>query len=148
MSRNLSFAVQSLPGWRVFCFGTFTFLALAASRGQNLIVNPGFETGSTTGWFGSQLVASSSTPHAGSFCGSSLMSGFSTAAGQDLLGKLREGQAYTWSGYLKLQSPSAPISLRLNQGDSAGSRSTLLTNFVVSSGWALYSATFSLTVSG
>ena len=114
---------------------------------QNLVTNPGFENG-TTGWFGSSLTTSSINTHSGSACGSATPTAFSTACGQTMPGKMQAGQAYTWSAWLRVGSGSLPITMRLDQTDSGGSRTTTLATKTVTIAWTQYSTTFSLTATG
>jgi hypothetical protein len=140
-------AVAAKRSWQILVCVTSTSLALHDSNAQNLVTNPGFENG-TTGWYGGQLTATSITPHTGSACGSATANAYGTACGQDMLGKLQPGQTYTWSTWLRVASGSPSVTMRLDQTDSAGSRGTILATKTVATAWALYSTTFSLSVTG
>lgn len=112
-----------------------------ASNAQNLITNPGFEDG-TTGWE-CCLTTTSVNPRSGSASGKSAVQSFGTAARQFIPGKLQAGQTYNWSTWLKADQQSTITSY---QTDSAGG--DLLATKTVTTTWAQYSATFSLSVTG
>jgi hypothetical protein len=58
------------------------------------------------------------------------------------------GQTYTFSGYVKGADATQPLTLFLSQTDAAGSRSTTISNFTLSSVWQRLSADFNFVATG
>jgi hypothetical protein len=111
---------------------------------QNLLTNPGFEDG-TTGWSGPLTIV---TPgYAGTNCALASLNGFGTVS-QSLLGVITPGQTYDFSGYFRAASASGPLTLSLAQTDDAGSRSTVISNFLITASWQRFSGGFSFVATG
>jgi len=98
-----------------------------SAKGENLVTNPGFETGDTTGWWGPGLniVPSGRTgnAHGGKF---SVLTSNRTAnwerPRQSLVGVLENGKAYQISGWVRLQNAEhSSIGITILQEDSSGS---------------------------
>jgi hypothetical protein len=94
-------------------------------RQQNLLTNPGFETGDASGWittWGWNVAATTEQVHDGSYSG--LISGRTAAwqgAWQSVLGLMESGKTYRISGWVRLQNTgSSTVSLTVKKVDSGG----------------------------
>jgi glucuronoarabinoxylan endo-1,4-beta-xylanase len=129
------------------------FLSLAPSYGaDNILTNPGFETGTTTGWSGFGCSISAVTvPHTGSCsCLTSNRSGTWSGPRQSILGLISDGQTCTISGWVKLQNASSDsIAITVAQNDDSD---TTFHPVVWSTGyddvWTYLSGDFTLDVNG
>lgn len=130
------------------------FLAGVPLYGEdNLLTNPGFETGTTTGWysFGS-TIAASANPHTGAYSAlvSDRTAGWSGIA-QTLLGKLTDGQTCLVSGCVKLQNASsANVTITIKQTDDNGDHyyPVVYAMPCTNSGWTNLSNIFTLNATG
>ncbi len=89
---------------------------------ENLLVNPGFEEG-TTGWDGRGCDLSTSTfSRSGSYCGyATNRSFFWEGIKQSVLGKMIPGETYTISAWMKLDNSSSDqIIVTIEQRDDRG----------------------------
>jgi endo-1,4-beta-xylanase len=136
----------------------FSIGGVHAATAANLLVNPGFESGTTEGWtcWGGSLTIVSGTPQSGlvhSGWSSALMSGRTqTWQGpvQSILGLLTAGKAYGFSAWVKLQNCAGDqAGITIAQTDAAG------TNYygagsagVYGDCWTLVTGTFTLNVKG
>jgi endo-1,4-beta-xylanase len=101
-----------------------TFLLLAPSYGaDNILTNPGFETGDTSGWsaFGCNMSAVG-VSHSGSYgCLANNRSGTWSGPSQSLLGLISDEQTCSISGWVRLQNSSSDsIGLTIQQIDDSG----------------------------
>jgi len=92
---------------------------------QNLLVNPGFETGDATGWvtnWGWNLTATAVQVHGGSYSG--LISGRTASwqgAWQSVQGLMEDGKTYRISGWVRLQNTdSNTVYLSVKKIDLSG----------------------------
>lgn len=96
------------------------------STGPNLLNNPGFETGDTTGWRDSGLTivpaGRTGNTHSGKFS-ASVSNRIATwdGPGQWLMNKMVDGKTYRISGWVRLENAdNSPIELIISQEDSGG----------------------------
>ncbi len=120
---------------------------------ENVVTNPGFETGDTTGWttWGCTLSASTEQAYKGSY------SVFVSGRGknwqgpvQNILGKLNIGQSYFISAWVKLKDQASDdAQLTIAQKDESGTRYfSIDTKKVYNNTWVLLSGEFRLNVTG
>jgi len=129
-------------------------MMLNAAQAQNLVTNPGFESG-TNDWFsfGPATVVASSGGHSGAACaGIALPTGSSPGIGQRMPPELQPGQTYTWSAWLRV-SPTVPPparSVRLNLYYSQSSTNYVMpvATSILTTTWTQVSAAFEFNVSG
>ena len=120
---------------------------------ENLLINPDFELGNTTGWtdWGCNLTATQDQVFSGNY--SAFVSNRTQSwqgPVQSLLGVLEDGKTYTISGWVRLEnSPVEKFGITISQTDSNGTKFTAI-NF--SNGyddqWIFLSGTFTLNVTG
>src|SRR5690242_4495521 len=101
------------------------FLRAGMAVAQNLVTNPGFETGNTSGWFAfgpPTIVAETAQVHSGAYA-AEVTNRTSTWNGiaQSLAGTLQAGQTYNVSAWVKLVSGSAQtMQLTMQKTDGSG----------------------------
>ena len=120
---------------------------------ENLLINPDFELGNTTGWtdWGCDLTATQDQVFSGNY--SAFVSNRTQSwqgPVQSLLGVLEDGKTYTISGWVRLEnSPVERFGITISQTYSDGTKFTAI-NF--SNGyndqWIFLSGTFTLNVTG
>lgn len=121
-------------------------------RADNLLINPGFELGTTAGWSalgGSISIAA--VPHSGSYsCLASNRTATWNGPSQSLLGRISDGQTCNVSGWVKIQNASsASIKITIKQVDGSGtSYHTVISTTAYDSGWTNLSGHFTLNVTG
>ena len=121
---------------------------------QNLLVNPGFETGNATGWitnWGWNLTATTEQVHNGNYSG--LISGRTASwqgAWQSVMGLMDDGKTYRISGWVRLQNAdSNHVALTVSQTDSGGAHYYGIDNATAyNDRWTLLDGTFVLNVNG
>jgi glucuronoarabinoxylan endo-1,4-beta-xylanase len=141
-------------------FRGFSGLALAVflqggtATGQNLVANPGFETGNTSGWygFGSPTISSETAQvHSGSYA-ALVTNRTATYMGiaQSFQGVMQAGQIYNISAWLQLVSgTNQTMQLTMQQVDGGGTGYTLIAAGSVSTnGWTQLSGQFTFSQSG
>ncbi len=103
-----------------------SFTTASVRAAGNLLDNPGFELGNTSGWtnWGCGLRVTSDQVHSGNY---SILAYNRTQSWhgpvQSILGAVANGQTYTISGWIRLQNASSDdIGLTLKQTDSGGSQ--------------------------
>ena len=104
---------RAMRGWWVLVVLGLVWGGTASA--QNLLINPGFETGTAAGWFGfagSSLAASSAQAHTGGFSGLS----FNRLAaldgpGQKLTASIVDGQDYRVSCWVRLANSSSETAM-------------------------------------
>jgi glucuronoarabinoxylan endo-1,4-beta-xylanase len=129
------------------------FLSLASVYGDtNILVNPGFESG-TDGWADRNCsIAAVSTPvHSGS--GSAKVTGRTAnwqGIKQSMFGKMVDGKTYQVSGWVRLENaPSATITLSFEQQDDSGTKYPNVAGVTATdSNWVQLSGKFKLDVNG
>jgi glucuronoarabinoxylan endo-1,4-beta-xylanase len=118
---------------------------------ENLLVNPGFEEG-TTGWDGRGCDLSTSTfSRSGSYCGyATNRSFFWEGIKQSVLGKMLPGETYTISAWIKLDNSSSDqIIVTIEQRDDRGTSYTRVdTSNGYDSRWTRLSGRFTLEAVG
>jgi len=103
---------------------TLFLVLVPAAVAENLLTNPGFESGNTSGWtdWGCDLTATSNQVHTGSY--SALASDRTEpwqGHVQSLLGDMEDGRTYRISGSVRLQNAdSSSIGLTVRQTDFSG----------------------------
>lgn len=106
------------------CLFLSALLIASTSYGaENILTNPDFETGNTSGWSGFGCSTSAvAVPRTGNYsCLASDRSGAWSGPSQSLLGLISDGQTCSISGWVKLQnSPSDSIGLTIQQIDDSG----------------------------
>ncbi|HXU76074.1 MAG TPA: carbohydrate binding domain-containing protein [Methylomirabilota bacterium] len=121
---------------------------------QNLVTNPGFETGNTSGWFafGSPtLAAEASQVHSGSYaCLVTNRTATWNGIAQSFVGVLQSGQNYDVSAWVKLVSGgNQTMQLTMQKTDGSGtSYAAIASGSVSSSGWTALSGQYTYTPSG
>ncbi|HUA37136.1 MAG TPA: carbohydrate binding domain-containing protein [Candidatus Sulfopaludibacter sp.] len=142
---------QFLPGLLLPALLTMFHLS---AWGQNLVMNPGFETGTTTGWFpfGSPtLTIETSQVHSGTYaCQVANRTATYMGIAQSFVGVLQAGQTYNVSAWLRLVSGgSQTMQLTMQKIDGSGTNYTLITSGSVSSNaWTQLSGQYTYNPSG
>jgi glucuronoarabinoxylan endo-1,4-beta-xylanase len=137
--RNLAFLLLSL--------------SLASAYGDtNILINPGFESG-TEGWAGRSctIEAVKTVAHSGS--GSAKATGRTAnwqGVKQSVFDKMVNGKAYRVSGWVRLENAaSAPVALSVEQQDGKGTNyHNVASATATDSNWVLLSGDFTLDVNG
>ena len=137
----------------VWLAGVAIALSLPAALAQNVLQNPGFESG-TTGWSGWGPVSFSSSTtqfHAGSR--SALIQNRTATwngISQSLLGVVQPGTNYRISAWVRLVSGgNQPVQLTIQKVDGGGTSYAAVANGTANStGWTLLSGGYTLTVNG
>src|SRR5580692_6343074 len=133
--------------------GVLSYAGTAAA--QNLVTNPGFETGDTSGWFGfgltTTLAAETSVVHTGSYA--ALVSNRTATymgIAQAFQGVLQSGTTYDISAWLQLtKGPSQTMYLTMQQEDGAGvAYNNIATGTIATNVWTLISGQFTFNYSG
>jgi hypothetical protein len=110
-------------------FLSLVIISLMTASGrtaENLLNNPGFELGNTSGWtnWGCRLAASTAQVHTGNY--SLLVSGRTQSwhgPVQSVTGVMVDGRQYRISGWVRLQNTDTDrIGLTVKQTDSSGSQ--------------------------
>ncbi len=103
---------------------TLFLVPTPAAIAENLLTNPGFESGNTSGWtdWGCDLMATTSPVHTGSYSGlASDRTESWQGPVQSVLGDMEDGKTYRISGWIRLQNAdSSSIGLTVQQTDSGG----------------------------
>ena len=141
----------SLP--RLFFFLTFGLFLGSSALGQNLLQNPGFESG-TGGWFGwgpVSFTSSTALPRTGSR--SALVQNRSdtwNGVAQSLLGVLQPGTTYRISAWVRLASGiNQPVQLTVHKVDGSGTSYAAVANGTANSNsWTQLSGGYTFTASG
>lgn len=127
--------------------------ASCLAAGENLLINPGFESGSTVAWtnWGCSLSAVQDQVHSGRF--SVLISARTQSwqgPVQSILGAVENGKTYTISGWVRLQNVSEDrIGLTISQTDSGGTQyHSICWSTGYNDQWIRLSGNFTLTVTG
>ncbi len=142
----------SLQGARstVAAILTLCLVMVQVTAAENIIVNPGFETGTTSGWSGLGCSISAVTvPHNGSYsCLTSNRSGTWSGPKQSLLGLIDDGQTCSISGWARIENASsANIKITIKQVDDSGTQyHPIISSTVYDSGWTNLSNFFTLDV--
>ncbi|MBA7585058.1 hypothetical protein ES708_27028 [subsurface metagenome] len=129
------------------------FLSLASAYGDtNVLVNPGFESG-TDGWDGRNcsIEAVTSPVHSGS--GSAKASGRDEnwqGIKQSMFGKMVDGETYQISGWVRLENASKDtVTLSVEQQDESGTKYHNVASVTATdSNWVQLSGNFTLNVNG
>ncbi|MCJ7778738.1 MAG: carbohydrate binding domain-containing protein, partial [Sedimentisphaerales bacterium] len=146
---------SSKMSFKGFCNLVFLllFLSLASAYGDtNILINPGFESG-TNGWGGRgcRIEAVSTPVHSGS--GSAKATGRDSnwqGIRQSVFDKMVDGKTYKISGWVRLDNaPSDRVILSVEQQDYGGTKYHNVANATVTdSNWTLLSGNFTLDVNG
>src|SRR5271165_6041510 len=116
-----------------------TMMLTTTSLGQNLAVNPGFESGSTASWFGfgsPTISTETAVVHSGSYAGM-VTNRTATYMGiaQSFLGVLQTNQTYIVSVWLQLVTgPSQTVQVTAQKIDGSGTTYAAITSGAVSAG--------------
>ena len=129
-------------------------LQAAFASAQNLVTNPGFETGDTTGWFafGSPTISAQTIQvHSGSYAGL-VTNRTATYMGiaQSCLGDLQSGQTYNVSAWVRLVGGgNQTMQLTMQKMDGSGtSYAAIASGSVSSSAWTQLSGQYIYNPSG
>jgi glucuronoarabinoxylan endo-1,4-beta-xylanase len=132
----------------------FLFSGAGFVSAQNLVTNPGFETGDTTGWlaFGSPTIAAeTSQVHSGTYAAqvSNRTQTFMGIA-QSFVGVLEAGQTYNVSAWVRLVSGgSQTMQLTMQKTDGSGtSYAAIASGSASSGGWTQLSGQYTYDPSG
>ncbi len=109
-------AVVDMGAYEFQCCGTIS---------QNLLANPGFETGDATGWitnWGWNLTATTEQVHDGNYSGlASNRTASWQGAWQSVMGLMDDGKTYRISGWVRLQNTDSNyVALTVKKVDSTG----------------------------
>jgi glucuronoarabinoxylan endo-1,4-beta-xylanase len=121
---------------------------------QNLVTNPGFETGDTTGWspFGPPTIsAETSMVHSGAYaCLVTNRTSTWNGLAQSFVGVLQPGQTYDVSAWVRLVGGgSQTMQLTVQKSDGSGtSYAMIASGSVSSSGWTQLSGQYTYNPSG
>jgi O-glycosyl hydrolase len=119
----------------------------------NLVNNPGFETGNTSGWspFGScTIAAETSQVNSGTYA-AQVTGRTATYMGisQSFVGALQAGQTYNVSAWVRLFSGSQTMQLTMQKTDGSGtSYAAMASGSVSSAGWTQLSGQYTYNPSG
>ena len=136
----------------VLVIGLVLRAGLAAA--QNLVTNPGFETGNTTGWFafGSPTISiETSQVHSGAYaCLVTNRTATYMGIAQSFVGVLQAGQTYNVSASVRLVSGgNQTMQLTMQKTDGSGtSYAAIASGSVSSSGWTQLSGQYMFNPSG
>src|ERR1039457_3621070 len=136
----------------VLVIGLVLRAGLAAA--QNLVTNPGFETGNTTGWFafGSPKISiETSQVHSGAYaCLVTNRTATYMGIAQSFVGVLQAGQTYNVSASVRLVSGGdQTMQLTMQKTDGSGtSYAAIASGSVSSSGWTQLSGQYMFNPSG
>jgi hypothetical protein len=128
-------------------------LVSGTAQAENVLTNPGFETGDTTGWttWGCTLSVSTEQARKGN-CSVLVTSRSQNWQGpvQNIINKLNIGQSYFVSAWVKLKDqPSDDGQLTIAQKDGSGTKYfTVDTQEIYNNKWVLLSGEFTLNVTG
>ena len=132
----------------------FLLLATVSVGAQNLVTNPGFETGDTTGWFAfgtPTIAAETSQVHSGTYAAqvSNRTQTFMGIA-QSFVGVLQAGQTYNVSAWVRLVSGgNQTMQLTMQKTDGSGtSYAAIASGSASSSGWTQLSGQYTYDPSG
>jgi len=123
-------------------------------RAQNLVTNPGFETGNTTGWFAfgpPTISIETSQIHSGAYaCLVTNRTATWNGIAQSFVGVLQSGQTYDVSAWVRLVgNGSETIQLTMQRTDGSGtSYAAIASGSVSSSGWTQLSGQYTHNPSG
>ena len=124
------------------------------SAQPNLLTNPGFETGDTTGWgpFGTvSLTAETSQVHSGTYaCQVGNRTATYMGISQSMVGLLQAGQTYNVSAWVRLVSGgNQTMQLTMQKTDGSGTSYALIASgSVPSTGWTQLSGQYTYNASG
>ncbi len=133
------------------CLLFIAVLSLVPSYGSvNLLTNPGFETGTTSGWspFGCSISVAT-VPHSGSYsCLASDRTGSWNGPSQSLLGLISDGETCSISGWARIENASsADVKITIKQVDGSGTKYHLISQSTAyDTGWTNLSGFFTLDV--
>ncbi len=124
-----------------------------AETAENLLTNPGFEYGNTSGWtdWGCDLSASTAQVFTGSYSGYAYNRGESWQGFvQSLLGVMEDGKTYSISGWVRLQNASSDnIGITIQQTDSSGTNYHSVSSLTgYNDQWVQLTGFFTLDVNG
>ena len=130
-------------------------ISTVPATAQNLVTNPGFETGSTSPWFGfgsPTLTAESAVVHSGSYaCAVTGRTASYMGAAQSLIGELQSGQTYNVAAWVMLDggtSQTMQLTLQETVGSGTPTYTLIASGTVTSSGWTQLSGTYTYNGSG
>src|SRR5579862_271513 len=125
-----------------------------SGQAQNLVTNPGFETGNTSGWFafGSPTISvETSQVHSGTYaCLVTNRTATYMGIAQSFVGVLTPGQTYNVSAWVRLVSGgNQTMQLTMQKIDGSGTSYTLIgSGSVPSSAWTQLSGQYTYNPSG
>ncbi len=132
----------------------FLCLATMSTTAQNLVTNPGFETGDTTGWFAfgtPTIAAETGQVHSGTYAAqvSNRTQTFMGIA-QSFAGVLQTGQTYTVSAWVRLViGGNQTMQLTMQKTDGSGTAyAAVASGSVSSSSWTQLSGQYTYNPSG
>ena len=129
-------------------------LQAGLAAAQNLVTNPGFETGDTTGWFAfgtPTLSVETSQVHSGTYaCLVTNRTATYMGIAQSFVGVLSAGQTYDVSAWLRLvNGGNQTMHLTMQKTDGSGtSYAQIASGSVSSSGWTQLSGQYTYNPSG
>ena len=150
--------IKSLPKSKRFSARVALVIGLVLRAGlaaaQNLVTNPGFETGNTSGWFafGSPTLAvETSHVHSGAYaCLVTNRTATWNGIAQSFVGVLQAGQTYDVSAWVRLvNGGNETIQLTMQKTDGSGtSYATIASGSVSSNAWTQISDQYTYNPSG
>jgi endo-1,4-beta-xylanase len=129
------------------------FLLVPSYGADNILTNPGFETGNTSGWttWSGSFVASSAESHAGNYSGLCTdRTEYWQGPVQSVLGKMIDGETYQCSAWVRIENaPNAEVLMNVAQTDGAGTNYHMINNkMAYDNQWVQLSGEFTLDVTG
>ncbi len=129
-----------------------SLMAIRAEAAENILTNPGFESG-TTGWsgFGCSFTTSTSIRRSGIRSGRAYnRSGDWSGIKQSLVGKMEDGETYFLSGWIRLSgAASDEVKMTIKQTDGDGTHYHSISSSIgYDDSWTNLSGGFTLNVTG
>jgi GH35 family endo-1,4-beta-xylanase len=127
--------------------------SINASAGENVLTNPGFETGDTSGWttWSGNFAASNAQAHTGAYSGLCTdRTEYWQGPVQSVLGKMINGQTYHCSAWVRIENAaSADVSMNIAQTDGSGTNYHVINRKTAyDNQWIQLSGDFTLNVTG
>jgi endo-1,4-beta-xylanase len=129
------------------------FLSSFSYGSENILTNPGFETGNTSGWstWSGSFVASSAESHAGNYSGLCTdRTEYWQGPVQSVLGKMIDGETYQCSAWVRIENaPNAEVSMNIAQTEGAETNYHVINRkMAYDNQWIQLSGEFILNVTG
>ncbi len=136
------------------CLAGFLCLCISVCAfAENLLINPDFETGDTSGWttWSGGFTASSTEAHSGTYSGLCTdRTEYWQGPVQSVLGKMVDGQTYQCSAWVRIENvANAEVSMNVAQTDGSGTNYHVINHkMAYNDQWVQLSGEFILNVTG